>query len=53
MPQYNVEVEFSSKKTIKVFSRNEELAEEYAEKIVSQWPDVSEVTETNCLEEAS
>lgn len=46
MPQYNVDVEFTSKKTVQVFARDEEQAEVKAADIVEKWDNVLEVTET-------
>lgn len=52
MPRYEVEVEFTSKRTITVYALNEEQAEEHACELVEKWENIMEVTETNCIGEA-
>lgn len=52
MPKYEVEVEFLSKKTVVVFGRDEEQAEERAAEVVEKWENVKQVTETKCIGEA-
>lgn len=49
MAQYDVEVVFSQKKTIKVYASSEEEAEEKASEIVLKWDNVMDVDDTTCL----
>jgi len=50
--QYDVEVLFTNKKTLKVWARDEDEATEKASEIVEKWENVTEVQEATCLGEA-
>lgn len=48
MPKWNVTVEFTQKKVISVFARDEEEANEKAVEIVTKWNNIDAVDAVDC-----
>lgn len=53
MPKYIIEAEYTKKffKTLTVYAKSEEEAQEKAEEIIGNWDDVQDIDVSNIVEE--